>query len=194
MKKSLQPRRTPQQSRSRRTRQEILEATARLLNRHPLEEVSTNHIARKTGISVGTLYKHYPNKDAILAALSLAYMQQDALLFEHIFEKYRERPHNELLDALVDALMQIHREETRVRGVIYQNLERLKLVSEARNATRQIHSKGTAAIPRLDPALTWIAISAVNAAIHALAQLPRQQQDWTFAQQLCRQVLALLLQ
>jgi len=35
-----------------KTREEILEATAHLLNRYPLGEVSTNHIARKTGISL----------------------------------------------------------------------------------------------------------------------------------------------
>jgi AcrR family transcriptional regulator len=194
MKKSLQPRKTPQQSRSIRTREEILEATARLLNHHPFNEVSTNHIARKTGISIGTLYKYFPNKDSILAALSLQYMQQDAILFGEIFERYTGRPLDELLDELVRVLMQIHREENRVRGVIYQNLERLKLVTEARNATLQIHSKSAAALTRIDPALTWVAISAINAAVHATSQLPRQQQDWNFAQQLCRQIHSIVLQ
>lgn len=194
MKKSLQPRKIPQQSRSLRTREEILEATARLLNHHPFDEVSTNHIARKTGISIGTLYKYFPNKDSILAALSLTYMQQDAVLFEEIFERYSGRSHDDLLDALADALMRIHREDGKVRGVIYQNLERLKLVSEARSATRQIHRKSTIVLPRLDPALTWVAVSAVNAAIHSLSQLPWQQQDWAFAQQLCRQIFRQLLQ
>jgi hypothetical protein len=72
-------------------REEILEAAARLLNRQPLEEVSTNHIAQKTGISIGTLYKYYPNKDSILADLSLMYMQKDAELVGAIFDKYRSR-------------------------------------------------------------------------------------------------------
>ena len=48
--------------------------------------MSTNHIAKKTGISIGTLYKYYPNKDAILADLSLVFMQKDAELFGRIFE------------------------------------------------------------------------------------------------------------
>ena len=86
MKRTIKPRKTPQQARSRQTREDILEATAHLLNRKPLDEVSTNHIAKKTGISIGTLYKYYPNKDAILADLSLEFMQQDAELFGRIFE------------------------------------------------------------------------------------------------------------
>jgi AcrR family transcriptional regulator len=159
----------------------------------PLEEVSTNHIARKTGISIGTLYKYYPNKDSILADLSLMYMQKDAELFEHIFEKYADREFGELLDALVEALMRIHREDALVRGIVYQNLERLKLLSQAENTRQEIHAKGAVAVSRLDPALMWVAISAVNSAIHSMSQLPRRQQNWGFAKDLCRQTLGLLI-
>jgi AcrR family transcriptional regulator len=193
MKERLKPRKSPKQERSRRTREEILEATAHLLNRHPLEEVSTNHIAKKTGISIGTLYKYYPNKDSILADLSLMYMQQDAELFETVFEKYTNRGLDELLDALVGALMQIHRDNARVRGVVYQNLERLKLVSPAQNARKRIQAKVTSVIPSLDPELTWVALTAISSAIFSISQLPRHHQKWQFAQDLCRYALELLI-
>src|ERR1700744_5422212 len=128
MKKTIKPRKTPQQARSRQTREDILEATAHLLNRKPFGEVSTNHIAKKTGISIGTLYKYYPNKDAILADLSLSFMQQDAELFGRIFEDYprRRQKKEALIDELAETLITIHRDDAQVRGVVYQNLERLK--------------------------------------------------------------------
>ncbi len=194
MKKSIKPRKEPKQSRSRRTREEILQATTHLLNRHPLGEVSTNHIARKTGISIGTLYKYYPNRDSILADLSLMYMRQDAERFEHVFAKCADRGLDELLNELVETLMQTHKEDSRVRGVVYQNLERLKLVTEAQNATQRIHAKGNLAVPRFDPALTWVALSAVNSAVHSMSQLSRQEQNWRFVQNVCRQVIDLLMQ
>src|ERR1700760_689619 len=164
VKKTIQPRKTPQQDRSRQTRDDILKATAHLLNRKPFGEVSTNHIAKKTGISIGTLYKYYPNKDAILADLSLEFMQQDAELFGRIFEgSPRSRQEKgALVEDLVEALMTVHRDDVQVRGVVYQNLERLKLLGPAQSATRRIHAKGTASVPDLDPALTWVAISAIN--------------------------------
>lgn len=193
MKKSLQPRKNPQQLRSRKTREEILQATAHLLNRQPLGEVSTNHIARKTGISIGTLYKYYPNKDSILADLSLMYMRQDAELFGRIFEECAGRDLDELLDKLVEALMQTHKEDARVRGVIYQNLERLKLVTQAQSTRQQIHARGTTAVPGLDPVLTWVTISAVNSAFHSMSQLSKHQQNWGFVEDLCRQALGLLV-
>jgi AcrR family transcriptional regulator len=195
MKKTIKPRKTPQQARSRQTRDDILQATAHLLNRKSFGEVSTNHIARKTGISIGTLYKYYPNKDAILADLSLKFMADDAEFFSRIFEEFprkRERK-DALVNELVEGVMSIHRQDAQVRGVVYQNLERLKLVGAARNATHRIQEKGTATVPELDPILTWVSISAINAAVHSTSQLSTDQQPWSFVRELVRGVLEQLL-
>ena len=195
MKKTIRPRKTPQQARSRQTREDILEATAHLLNRKPFDEVSTNHIAKKTGISIGTLYKYYPNKDAILADLSLEFMQQDAELFGRIFEgaPRSRQQRGALVDNLVEALMSVHRDDAQVRGVVYQNLERLKLLGPARSATRKIQAKGVTSVPELDPMLTWVAISAINAAVHSMSQLPNELQRWDFVRVLVRNILDNLL-
>ncbi len=195
MKKTIQPRMKPQQARSRQTREDILQATAHLLNRKPFGEVSTNHIAKKTGISIGTLYKYYPNKDAVLADLSLMYMQRDAELFGRIFEDAsRKRQKNDILVSnLVDALMSVHRDDAQVRGVVYQNLERLGLLGSAQSATRSIQAKGAASIPGLNPILTWVAISAINAAVHSTSQLPKTFQQWDFVRALAETILHNLL-
>ena len=195
MKKTIKPRKTPQQARSKQTREDILEATAHLLNRRPFGEVSTNHIAKKTGISVGTLYKNYPNKDAILADLSMEFMQKDAELFAQIFEgsSRNRQKKGVLVDALVEALMTIHRDDAQVRGIVYQNLERLKLLEPAQSATRKIQAKGAAFVPELDPIRTWIAISAINAAVHSMSQLSRELQQWEFVRVLVRTILDNLL-
>jgi AcrR family transcriptional regulator len=189
----IKPRKVPQQPRSRRTREDILEATARLLNRHALEEVSTNHIARKTGISIGTLYKYYPNKDSILADLSLMYMEQDAELVTSIFDKHQNKQLNELLDELVDALMQSHVHNARVRGVVYQNLGRLGLVTAAQNTRQQIQAKGAAFFPRMEPGLTWVTLTAITSVVFSMSQLQPQHRNWDFARDLCRYALAILM-
>lgn len=195
MKKTIEPRKTPQQARSRQTRKDILDAAAHLLNRKPLGEVSTNHIARKTGISIGTLYKYYPNKDAILADLSLEFMRQDAELFGRIFEESsRSRQKKDaLIDDLSEALLTVHRDDAQVRGVVYRNLERLRLLGPAQSATRMIQAKGVASVPELDSIRMWVAISAINAAVHSTSQLPRELQQWAFASVLVRSILNNLL-
>jgi AcrR family transcriptional regulator len=189
----LKPRKVPQQRRSQKTREDILEAAARLLNRHTLEEVSTNHIARKTGISVGTLYKYYPNKDSILADLSLMYMRKDAELVGAIFDKYRAGQLSELLDELVDALMEVHMNDARVRGIVYQNLGRLRLVTEAQNARQQIQAKGASVLPGMEPGLTWVTLTAISSVVFSMSQLQPQYRNWNFARDLCRHALGLLM-
>lgn len=64
------PRRTPRQPRSEATVEAILEATFQLLERGGVEALTTNHIAERAGVSVGTLYQYFEGKQAILAALA----------------------------------------------------------------------------------------------------------------------------
>lgn len=193
MRSGIKPRKTPKQQRSQRTREEILEATAHLLNDRPLDEVSTNHIAQKTGISIGTLYKYYPNKDSILADLSLRYMQEDAELFENLFEKYKGRSLKDLIEEAAETLVQIHRKNARVRGVVYQNFERLGLMTEAQSARRRIQTKGTELFSGLDSALMWVTLTAISSTVFAMSQLSPQHRNWEFARNLCRQALGLLM-
>lgn len=195
MKKTIKPRKTPQQARSRQTREDILSATTHLLNRKPFGEVSTNHIAKKTGISIGTLYKYYPNKDAILADLSLVFMRHDTELFGKIFEGSRLKRQKKaaLVDELVEALMALHREDSQVRGVVYQNLERLNLLSPAQSATQKIQAKGTESVPGLDPIRTWITVSTINAAVHSMSQVSKDLQQWDFVRLVVKGILATLL-
>ena len=65
----LNLRRAPLQSRGQATFDEILDATARLLEELGLEGVNTNTIARAAGVNIATLYQYFPNKRAILLAL-----------------------------------------------------------------------------------------------------------------------------
>lgn len=63
-------RRTPRQSRSEATVEAILEAAFQLLELGGVEALTTNHIAERAGVSVGTLYQYFAGKQAILAALA----------------------------------------------------------------------------------------------------------------------------
>lgn len=58
--------RTPQQARSRRTRQQILESAVRCFEAQGYDQTTTAAIAREAGVAVGTLYGYFPDKRAIL--------------------------------------------------------------------------------------------------------------------------------
>lgn len=48
----------------------ILEASALILEAGGFKGLNTNLVAQRAGVSVGTLYQYFPNKDAIVVALS----------------------------------------------------------------------------------------------------------------------------
>lgn len=65
----LEPRKWPQQERSRATFDAILEGCARVLKSEGLASATTNRIAREAGVGIGSLYEFFPGRDAILAVL-----------------------------------------------------------------------------------------------------------------------------
>jgi AcrR family transcriptional regulator len=60
----------PVQDRSLRSVKRSLAAASALLSRLPLEEVTTTHIAAEAGLSVGGLYRFFPDREAILDAIA----------------------------------------------------------------------------------------------------------------------------
>src|SRR5258706_6739469 len=65
----FKPRKLPRQARSKATVDAIVEACARLLQGGDYAAVTTNHIAERAGVSIGTLYEFFPNKEAIVTEL-----------------------------------------------------------------------------------------------------------------------------
>src|SRR5687768_7969228 len=63
------PRKRPRQARSKATVDTILEATARILVKHGFDGLTTNGVAAAAGVSIGSLYQYFPNKEALVSAL-----------------------------------------------------------------------------------------------------------------------------
>jgi len=62
----FQPRKRPKQRRSRQTFDAIVEACARLLVERGYGSLTTNHIAEAAGVSIGSLYEYFGDKDTIV--------------------------------------------------------------------------------------------------------------------------------
>ncbi len=72
----LRPRKRPVQARSQRTVDVVLKAAAQVFARRGYSGATTNHIAERAGVSIGTLYEYFPSKDAILVALLEAHIHE----------------------------------------------------------------------------------------------------------------------
>ncbi|MBD2441050.1 TetR/AcrR family transcriptional regulator [Nostoc sp. FACHB-110] len=74
--KSQTARRSPSGKRGQQRRDLILDTAADLLADGGTEAINTNVLAERAGISVGSVYQYFSNKEAILNALGERYMQQ----------------------------------------------------------------------------------------------------------------------
>ncbi|NEQ48170.1 MAG: TetR/AcrR family transcriptional regulator [Leptolyngbya sp. SIOISBB] len=70
-----QMRRQPQQARSQERVQQILDVAEQLFVETGYDSTTTRAIATQAGVSVGSLYQFFPDKEAILKALAIQYMQ-----------------------------------------------------------------------------------------------------------------------
>lgn len=113
-------RKTPQQERSRRTVESVLEGAAQVFAQRGYANTTTNHIAARAGVSIGSLYQYFPSKDAILLALAERHMERSfAAAMTEVGDK-RNAPVLQLLRALVDALVHAHQAEPRLHRVIFE--------------------------------------------------------------------------
>jgi AcrR family transcriptional regulator len=72
----------PKQERAWVTVEAILEATAQLLVAEGMGKLSTNRIAKRAGVSIGTLYQYFPDKSSIVVALGEQTLERQFAAFE----------------------------------------------------------------------------------------------------------------
>lgn len=93
--------RKPQQSRSRATVDAILEGALRCIGTSGMAGLTTKQIADKGGVSVGSIYEYFDNKEAIVDALYQRFVEDIVKLIQ------RDTPQLLLLDveAMIQALL-----------------------------------------------------------------------------------------
>jgi AcrR family transcriptional regulator len=117
----LRPRKRPRQRRSRETVNVILDGAARVFAERGYAGGTTNRIARAAGVSVGSLYEYFPNKDAVLVALAERHLQE--MMFEvesHLVQAgRRSQSLDALLHRFVDAMLAVHERAPELHGLFF---------------------------------------------------------------------------
>jgi AcrR family transcriptional regulator len=103
-------RRAPTQRRARQTVAAIVEAAGRLLVEKGRMGVTTNAVAERAGVSIGSVYQYFPDKQAIFAALQERHIEQVMPLVRHTIERLAD-PAVDIVDALIGlmrAMAELH--------------------------------------------------------------------------------------
>jgi len=85
---TIEPRKRPRQDRSQAVVETILAATQALLLQNGLPKLTTNGIAAEAGLSIGSLYQYFPNKEAIVLELARRWLA----IFLPVTQHYLDKP------------------------------------------------------------------------------------------------------
>ena len=89
---------------------ELLRAAGEVLADVGYENATTNAIAAKAGVSPGTLYQFFPNKQAIAEALAADYASKNEAVHESAFSlNVSEIPLHELIDRMTSPFLEFRR-------------------------------------------------------------------------------------
>ena len=117
---TFQPRKTPIQARSAVTVEAIGEATIQVLLTVGLDRLTTNRVAERAGVSVGTLYQYYPNKQALLFALLDAHMTKGSEAVELACREARGKPLSEMLSHVVQRFVDAKMARADISTALYR--------------------------------------------------------------------------
>lgn len=101
-------RRRPRQRRARQTVDAILDAVVRVLKREGFGAVTTNRIAEVAGVSIGSVYQYFPDKQAIFVALHQRHIEQVDRMVETKLVEHAASSLDELMRAMIDGMINAH--------------------------------------------------------------------------------------
>lgn len=196
-----QIRKIPRQRRSTETVEAILTAAAHILEKEGFEAATTNRVAVKAGVSIGSLYQYFPNKASLVRALNDRHTNEILELLRRRFVEVKEAPLELAVEAIVRAMVEAHRVNPSLHRVLVNivpsigGLTETKVVEDAATALLARFLKARASDLRpLDFDLSaFMLVHAVEALTHAaVLERPELLKGDAFVNEASRMILGYL--
>ena len=176
----------PKQARSQEMVEILLQATARIFRREGRKHLTTNRVAEVAGVSVGSLYQYFPNKESLAETVRERYDAQLRERTDRAFETLGPLPLRESLHAFVRFGIDIHREDPQLHNELSPeisetvHLRAMEMVRAGLEAHRD-------EIRRPDPEIAaYVAVEAMESLIHNTAlRAPERLDDPRFFDEIC---------
>jgi AcrR family transcriptional regulator len=103
----------------------LLDATARVLTKEGYDRASTNRIAAAAGVSVGSLYQYFPNKEALVATLVARHNREMLQLLRDAVEKVASLDLATAMRELVQATVDAHLVDPALHRIFAEQVPRM---------------------------------------------------------------------
>lgn len=172
------PRKRPRQERSALMVTYILQAAVRVLEREGAHRFTTARVAEAAGVSVGSLYQYFPNKEAILFRLQADEWSQTGGQIHALLADTAQPPAHRLR-SMVRAFFRSECEEAALRTALEDAAPLYRDVPEAK-AHRQAGRKHLLAfmreaVPELDARKRRLAADAIATVVTATGKSVSEQ-------------------
>ena len=168
------PRKRPLQNRSKTTVDTILTATARILIKLGFDGLTTNAVAEAAGVSIGSVYQYFPNKEALVAALIES--QLDIKNAQTIAELGRvaQLPLAEAVRAMIELTIQNYAAQPELKRVLLEQVPRVGRMARIAELHQGTHKMVTALLTarraelavRNTEMAAFLLVSAIEAIAH----------------------------
>jgi AcrR family transcriptional regulator len=130
--------RQARQARAQSTVKALLEAGARILAEGGWPAFNTNAVAMRAGVSIGSLYEYFENKQALVDAIADGHLaQREALLAEGAARLGTITQTGELITALVEGSVMLHAHDPRLHRALASEVPLSPKVRERAERLRQ---------------------------------------------------------
>lgn len=106
--KKSRVRHSPTQQRAQITVEAMLDAAIKLLKKSGASSITTNRIAETAGVSIGSVYQYFSNKQAIFIALHKRHIAHVDRVIQRRIAASADSSLEELLTSLIDGMVEIH--------------------------------------------------------------------------------------
>jgi len=191
------PRKRPRQARSRATVDTVLEATARVLVKRGFDGLTTNLVAEAAGVSIGSLYQYFPNKEALVGALIEKHVEDMTALCLTELTRVAQLAMPQAIRSVIELMIRAHAVEPELHRVLTEQVPRVGRMAKLREIDALTHRmvagllasrKSELAIDDPDIA-SFVLVSSIEAITHRAALFsPELLRDPRLIDEACRMV------
>jgi AcrR family transcriptional regulator len=139
----------------------IFEATIQLLLADGPHQLTTTRVAERAGVSVGTMYQYFPNKQALIYALNKRYLDALTSKVEATCHAHHGAPIDRIVNALIDTYWHAKTERADVTRALYRSVAEMDNTAMIEAFARRV-DEATTAMLASEPDATFANLQMVN--------------------------------